>query len=501
MMEQFAEDQHRNGLEMGLCQSLFNKQKILTLWDSPTLMTFGSFTANALKLLLVLPLILTRLATPDIAIWYLFAAIITLENLADIGFCPTFSRLIAYAMAGANVHSLSGEPKPEAQRSPTSPNWETIEIICTNMGKVYDKLTVLLMLLLLSLGTISLIKPIAASPAPMKAWISWGIVLLTSAVFLRGNAYRAFLEGTNQIALIRRWDIYTAAGAAGTSIAALLAGAGLLGLVLSQQGWMALNVLRNRYLCRIFEGGRYKYFKKNSFSSELYHAAWPSAWRSGLGIFLSQGMIQASGIAYAQLETSGRVASYLFGLRLVQAVSQFSQAPFYSKLPMLARLRAADKIDDQRGIAQRGMKLSYWSFLVAFVGIGMTATPLFSLIQSNADFPDPLMWSMLGIATFAERFGAMHIQLYGTTNHIIWHIANGVGGFIYLTASIILYPFLGVYSFPVGMIAGNLLFYDWYSASHSYKAFGMRFWQFEKKTALAPMILMIIFVLFYLLRV
>jgi uncharacterized membrane protein YdcZ (DUF606 family) len=215
---------------------------------------------------------------------------------------------------------------------------------------------------------------------------------------------------------------------------------------------------------------------------------------------MSQGLIQASGIAYAQLETSGRVASYLFGLRLVQAISQFSQAPFYSKLPMLARLRAAGKIDDQLDIAQRGMKLSYWSFVVAFVGIGLAAIPLFSFIQSNADFPDPLMWSMLGIGTLAERFGAMHIQLYSTTNHIIWHIANGVSGFIYLITSIILYPLIGVYAFPAGMIAGNLLFYDWYSAFHSYKTFELRFRQFERKTALAPVLMMIVFLLFYLLQ-
>ena len=501
MREQVAENRRREGFEMWLDRLLFHKQKVFALWNSPTLMTFGSFTANALKLLVVLPLILTRLDTPEISIWYLFAAIITLQNLADIGFCPTFSRLIAYAMAGASVHCLSGETIPKPQSSTAAPNWETIEAICATMRKIYEKLTVLLIALLLSLGTMSLIRPIAASSAPMEAWISWGVIVLTSGVFLRGNAYRAFLEGTNQVALIRRWDIYTAAGAAGTSIVALLAGAGLLGLVLSQQGWMALNVLRNRYLCRLFEGGRYRLFKDNSYSSELHRIAWPRAWRSSLGVFMSQGLIHASGLAYAQLETSGRVASYLLGLRLVQAVSQFSQAPFYSKLPTLARLRAAGENDEQLHIAQRGMKFSYWSFVVAFVGIGMTATPLLSVIQSNADFPDPLMWSMLGVATLAERFGAMHIQLYATTNRIIWHIANGVTGTIYLFASIILYPFIGVYAFPVGMIAGNLLFYDWYSASHSYKAFGMRFCKFEKKTALVPLIFMGVFLIFYLLEV
>jgi hypothetical protein len=99
----------------------------------------------------------------------------------------------------------------------------------------------------------------------------------------------------------------------------------------------------------------------------------------------------------------------------------------------------------------------------------------------------------MGLSMFAERYGAMHIQLYSTTNHIIWHIANGVSGVIYLIVVLILFKQIGVYSFPLGTLISYLGFYCWYSAMHSYRAFGLDFWTFERST----MLILFIFVLFY----
>jgi hypothetical protein len=456
-------------------------------------MTLGSFSANSLKLIIILPFVLTRLETPEIAIWYLFAAVMALTNLADVGFRPTFSRLIAYAMAGADLKNLCAHKIVEGGQTESGPHWKTIETICSSMRHIYFKLTTILILIMILAGTVALIKPIAASPSPVEAWISWGIVLSSSAFFLSGNAYRAYLEGTNHVALIRRWDIYTAFGATMTSLAALLSGAGLVGLVVAQQGWLIVNVVRNRYLCGMIENGRYRKFKPGSLHPEVYQAAWPSAWRSGLGILMSQGLLHASGIMYAQLATSGKLASYLLGLRIIQAVSQASQAPFYSKLPVLARLHAAGKIREQVDTARRGMCFSYWVFVLAFILIGVGAQPFLSAIKSNADFPNALMWCLLGMAMFFERYGAMHIQLYSTTNHIIWHIANSIQGLIFIVSSILLFPLFDVYAFPIGILIGHLAFYDWYSASHSYKNAHLNFFNFEARTSLAPLIFLLTF--------
>jgi len=314
------------------------KKTLVELWNSPTIMTFGSFLANALKLIVVLPLVLTRFNIEDITVWYIFATIISLQNLVDIGFSPTFSRVIAYAMVGASANNISDYRKITPKASNRKPNWKTIEDICAAMRKVYVTLTLILIAFLLIIGTASLIRPISENPNPSAAWIAWGIILLTSTVVLRGNSYRAFLTGTNHIAVLRRWEIYSGIGAAFTSITVLTAGGGLISLVCCQQIWVIINILRNRYLSNRVEDGRFKQFRTIKTNKHIIRVVWPNAWRSSLGIIMSYGVVHASGLIYAQLGATSRVATYLIGLRLIQALSSFSQAPFYSKLPILASL-------------------------------------------------------------------------------------------------------------------------------------------------------------------
>jgi hypothetical protein len=98
----------------------------------------------------------------------------------------------------------------------------------------------------------------------------------------------------------------------------------------------------------------------------------------------------------------------------------------------------------------------------------------------------------MGLSMFAERYGAMHINLYSITNHIINHIANGVAGIIYLVVALGLFKQIGVYAFPIGTLSGYLGFYCWYAAIHSYRAFGLKFWNFEKNTSFFPLLLLII---------
>jgi O-antigen/teichoic acid export membrane protein len=401
---------------------------LVEIWNSPTLMTWGSFFSKSLSLIIVLPLILTRLSTEEIALWYLYMTIISFQMLIDIGFSPTFSRVIAYAMGGAVVDDL----KSPKNKNNGQANWKTLELICSEMRVVYSRLGIIWPMLLFIFGTLALIKPVSHVQNTFSAWSAWVVILLVSTVVIRGNIYSSYLQGINQIALLRRWEAITSIGAIVTSFLVLILGGGLLGLVLAHQGWQLLNILRNRWLSGVVEDGRFKNFTRGRKNKKVFDAVWPSAWRSGVGHFMTYGLVQASGILYAQVGFASGVASYLLGLRLIQTVSQFSQAPFYSKLPALARLFAENKKGGLVALAKSGMGLSYWCYVAGFIGLGISGEPLLKFIGSNADFPPPLLWSLLGLAFFVERYGAMHLQLYSITNHIIWHIANGIAGFIYI---------------------------------------------------------------------
>lgn len=451
-------------------------------------MTGGSFLTRSLSLVLVLPLVLTRLDTADIALWYLFSTIIGLQMLVDVGFTPTFSRVIAFAMGGLAAEELKDlrEVKDVSRQRP--PDWDTVERICSTMWTVYSRLTLISFASLSIFGTWALVKPISLSLHSGSSWLAWAIILTVSIFSLLGNIYNSYLQGLNQIALLRRWEIIFSLGAILTSLIVLLLNGGLLGLVAANQGWRIVNILRNRWLSRLVENGQFRSFTYKGKDEVVLSAVWPSAWRSGLGVFMSYGLVQISALIYAQFGSASGVASYLLGLRLIQIVSQFSQAPFYSKLPLLARIRAAGKAKEQIQIVKKGMALSYWVYVIGFAGLGLLGKPLLNLISSNADFPDSMLWCLLGLAIFAERYGAMHIQLYSITNHIIWHIANGVSGSIYIVLTLVLFSHLGVYAFPVALLISYLCFYCWYSARHSYKAFCLEFWRFEKTVMLMPLI-------------
>jgi hypothetical protein len=74
---------------------------LLRLWNSPTLTTWGSFGARSLGLVIVLPLVLKKFTTAEVALWQVFSTLINLQILAETGLGTTFSRLVAYAMGGA----------------------------------------------------------------------------------------------------------------------------------------------------------------------------------------------------------------------------------------------------------------------------------------------------------------------------------------------------------------------------------------------------------------
>jgi O-antigen/teichoic acid export membrane protein len=463
------------------------------IWNSPTLMTWGSFATRSLSLIVVLPLILNRLSTSEIALWYLFSTIIGLQLLADVGFSPTFSRVIAYGMGGLSTFEIKDLRNIEQSVSLAEPNWQTIENICSTMRAIYLRLTVISILLLSTIGTWAMLRPISKMSDTRFGWIAWGLILLVSSYSLLGNSYSSYLQGVNQIALLRRWEILTSLGAIVTSIIFLLAGGGLLGLIIANQGWLILNILRNRWLCSTINNGGFQNFTHKKIDPIVFQAVWPSAWRSGLGAFMGYGLVQLSGVIYAQFGTASGVASYLLALRLMQTISQFSQAPFYSKLPLLAKLRSEGNLEQQVQVAKKGMTLAYWTYVAGFIALGLLGTPLLRLIGSNAEFVTPLLWGVMGLSMFAERYGAMHIQLYSTTNHIIWHIANGVSGFIYVVVALALFKEVGVYAFPLGTLVGYLGFYCWYAAMHSCRAFRLNFWEFERSVMLIPLVTMLTF--------
>jgi len=458
-------------------------------WESPTLTTWASFLAKSLNLVVILPLVLGRFTEGDILAWQILTAIAGLQILVDLGFAATLGRLIAYAMAGArDLHNVQGTPAA-AGSAAAAPNTPLLRQIYATMSALYARLGVAFTLLFGIIGTAVLWKPSHGASSSTDLWLAWATVLAATSLNVWGSTFVAYLMGTNHVALLRRWEAVTALLGLVTGLGVILSGGRLLALTLATQAWVVVNILRNRWLVRVPLQGLMRQPPAPCMDREILRVSWPATWRSAIGIVTTYGVVQATGLLAAQFAPVDQASAYLLAMRMMQFISGFSTAPFYSKLPVLGSLYASGEREQLVRLAGQGMRFSHWSFAAALVGVSLLGPTLLVWVHSRVPFPAGNIWAPLALAYFVERYGAMHLQLYSVTNHIIWHIANGGTGLLIVAAAAALVPSLGVAGLALAVLIGQAGCYAWYPTVHSCRKFALRWASFESRIALGPFLL------------
>ena len=141
----------------------------------------------------------------------------------------------------------------------------------------------------------------------------------------------------------------------------------------------------------------------------------------------------------------------------------------------------------QRRLAQAAMRTSYWIIVTGVLVIAAVADPILGFLGADISFVTRDFWLILALGGLAERYGAMHLQLYSTTNHILWHWINGATGLIFIAVVVAFYPVVTQYAFPIAYCVSNIGFYSWYSARLSYSALGISGRQFELSAIAGPL--------------
>ncbi len=471
---------HNLGPARGSALTRLMTRVLVWLWNSPVATSWLSFGVRILGLLVLLPIVLVVLSTAEVAIWLLFSTIFAIQFLADFGLTPTFVRAVAYsrAMRLDPAFGPDGGVQIDLQG-------QTAEVIKA-MRWIYTWLGLIVLMLMGIFGTIAVARPIAQLDAPMEGWIAWIVVAVTSAIVMHGAMYSNFLQGAERIANFRRWEAIVGAVALVTACGVLLLGGGLLGLVLSMQMGQIARTLVNSHLARNFaDPGDWS--RPARYDPSTMSAIWPAAWRSGLGVAATTLTLQGAGVVYAQIAPPDAVASYLLAIRIVFILRDFSNVPFYTKIPILSRLYKDGEFGTLSDIAAKEFLTTIWIFTVGAVTIGLLADPLFAFIGSGTSFVSPWLWFLIAIAFCVERIGALHIQLYSVTNHIVWHISNVISGLLMLGAMPIFYKLFGVAGFPTGALFAYVTFFLPYAAYHSTRTFAFGILRHWVSAAFAPL--------------
>ncbi len=454
-------------------------------WDSPTLNTWLSLFSRTVGGVVVLPTLLRRFDPGEVAVWYLFATIIGIGMLLDLGINPTLTRFVAYANAGPRQH-------PGAPPNASQPDLPTLYAA---MRRLYLGMALAVVVLLGVVGTWALSVPISRLDSPRTAYALWALIVLLSPLAFTNNLKLAFLQGSGFIAVVRRWDAVFGMLGILSNLAVLEYGLGLTGLVISTQVWGIVAAWRTK---RIFNSKLGSMDRTERLTLRETGSAiamiWPSSWRVGLGSIAYLGAQHSSGLIYATMGPKERLASYLLGIQVFNIIRASSMAPFYTKLPVLARMSAEGRVGEVRATAGAGMVRSYWVFVAWAAGAGILVPYILDSIGSKTRFPSDLLWGGITIGGLLERFGGMHQNILAAFNVVRSHWA-GLGFLVvYLGFVLGLIRALDVLAFPVAMIAGHVLFYSWYSGRHSYRALGTTFLGFERTKFLPAAVTMVVVV-------
>lgn len=406
---------------------------------------------------------------------------------ASIGL--TFIRVTGYAIGGAIEIPLG--PGGTMKGNGGNPNLDILARLWSATKRIYIFVGAGTFLFIGGLACWSAPVLIAELTKPNDGWIAVGLFVMGAVLRAHGGGAIAYLYGVGRITQLRWWESFfwliTLTGAT----TALIFEANILIVIVAYQGPLAANVAWNQILVAREQSGRPMFDRYRAYDGGMLRQLWPSFWRATLGSAFYLGVTQGAGLYYASIGDPASVAVYLFAMSLMRPMMQFAQVPFFVKLPKLAALHAEGKSLLQVAIARRAMLFSYFILAFMIVGVPIALPPLLKFLDGDGALVPISLWFLIGAAAFLERIGAMHLQLYSITGHIIWHLSNGVTGLIYVICMIAMLPAFEVFAFPVANIVALLLFYVPYSMLHSYRGFSLKFPLFEFQTSLVPLCFLI----------
>ena len=106
------------------------------------------------------------------------------------------------------------------------------ERIFSAMKKIYLVISILLLLILSTIGTLIVTKSINLNQDTSTFWLAWGFVVFTSSISFYGKIYVAYLEGFNKVALLKKVEGYFAFAAVFSKLLVLYLWPTILALIL-----------------------------------------------------------------------------------------------------------------------------------------------------------------------------------------------------------------------------------------------------------------------------
>ena len=442
--------------------------------------------SKAIATIGLIPLLAHYLTATELAIWTVFISLQGLQLLIESGVTSVLIRVTAYARGGSDKISGLTEHRSYASGN-ASTNWKLYRSIESISLPLYSGVGAATAIFLLLMGYLGAADRIAELPIPTEGWIALIVTVVSSGFRAYSGRYQAVLYGFERITESRLAE----AGSWVFCICATMAVA-----------WLSRNLMYTT-IVYAFTTTTYAiamYFLQRALVTPPAHIeahdgeygrtirkeTFASIWQSSLGVFLYLAVFQGTALEFSRHLDSEKATAFLLIVNLTRYVMQFVQVPCMVAIPALALYRSQGDLAAQQRIASEQMRISFILLAAMEIAIALFANPLIARFGGHSTaLLDMEQWRLVCIAMFFERHGGMHLQLYSTTGHIIWHWLNASMAAIFFVAMFLLeragIPYAWAFSYIVASI-----FYDIVSSWYSYRMFRLPIPRFELQTSVIP---------------
>ena len=437
-----------------------------------------SLIAAALRFgsaLLLLPLILWRIPSEELGLWYVFVSLGALAVLMDLGFAHTVTRSAGYLWAGSRTllpfgidladPMLETDTTGEAIHRP--PNLPMLSNLVASLRVYYLTVGGLLLLLLTTAGVAWIWHKSEGMANAQSIRLAFLAYAFGVSLGFANSLWPSLLAGINAVKEAQQITAACLLAYFCLAVAGLLAGLGMWALVIGTiVAGFAERLIGRTVFYRLVP------LPSGKFDVSVLRVLWPNAWRTaavGLGAFM---VFQANTLicsAFLDLRTT---ASYGLSLQAVTLLVGVSSIWVRVRLPAINHLRAQGMVERIPAIFRPRIVFALLTFGAGAAVLLLLGRPLLELLNTRTQLLPAALLATLLLIQLLE----MHHSLYGelvyseNVNPFVKPALISGGAIIIL--SVLLTPRFGVWGMLLASGLVQLCFNNWWPVLRAIRGLG-----------------------------
>ncbi|QBJ78421.1 O-unit flippase-like protein [Aquitalea sp. USM4] len=411
--------------------------------------------------LFVLPILLRKLNSNELGIWYVFMTISNLVNMLDMGFTPALTRSISYVMAGAQTLQEQGHPE---YIQDSKIEFRLLSGIISTSNKIFSLIASIALPLLILIGTPYIQHITDTIDSGNDTTTSWLLFSAAIAINLYNKRYIPILHGRG---LFSRFYKCTAI----SNITFILAASTLLTfnfkLIGISIGFLSSAIIGNLLLSKSTYDKEFKNKIQNlnvtkKESNNIFKSIWPNSWRLGLVVIGSFLILRANTLLSSNYLGLKTTASFGLTNQVFTVLQSIALVYFGIQQQYISRLRVSSQREALLSTIEDSISRTLIIFIAGTVLFISTGNLILYIIDSGTHFlPLPAL-ILMGVMYILELNHSLAAGIILTGNKVPYVKPALISGILIFTISLAGLNFGGgIYWLITTQLLIQLLYNNW----------------------------------------